>query len=205
MLEIAQQAGPMREPATVWLLGRMSNDWASHDLRPALKAAGTYDPDTLTLREAIVPRPAADLVELSVEEVVGLTGDATRGKNAATACLACHAVGGMGADLGPALDGWGRGKSAEVIATAIVRPSAEIALGYDGVELRTRDGLTIQGVLSKDGDPLMMRSMGGITQIVPASRVMSRRRTPGSLMMSAAQLGLKPQDVADLVAFLRSN
>ena len=50
----------------------------------------------------------------------------------------CHAIGGTGAELGPALDGWGRGKSAEVIATAIVRPSAEIAHGYDGTELRRR-------------------------------------------------------------------
>ena len=114
----------------------------------------------------------------------------------------CHAIGGTGAELGPALDGWGRGKSADVIATAIVRPSAEIAHGYDGTEIRTKDGLTIQGVLIKEGDPLMMRSMGGITQIIPADRVASRRRMPGSLMMSAAQLGLTAQDVADLVAFL---
>ena len=73
----------------------------------------------------------------------------------------CHSIGGTGAELGPALDGWGRGKSADVIATAIVRPSAEIAHGYDGMELKTKDGLTIQGVLLKEGDPLMMRSMGG--------------------------------------------
>ena len=117
----------------------------------------------------------------------------------------CHSIGGTGAELGPALDGWGRGKSAEVIATALVRPSAEIAQGYDGTEIRTKDGLTIQGVLIKEGDPLMMRSMGGITQIIPADRVATRRRMPESLMMSAAQLGLTAQDVADLVAFLRSN
>ena len=80
----------------------------------------------------------------------------------------CHSIGGTGAEFGPALDGWGRGKSADVIATAIVRPSAEIAHGYEGMELKTKDGLTIQGVLIKEGDPLMMRSMGGITQIIPA-------------------------------------
>ena len=115
----------------------------------------------------------------------------------------CHSIGGAGAELGPVLDGWGQGKSADVIATAIVRPSAEIAHGYEGTELKTKDGLTIQGVLLKEGDPLMMRSMGGITQIIPADRVASRRRIPGSLMMSAAQLGLSAQDVADLIAFLR--
>ena len=62
-----------------------------------------------------------------------LTGNAARGKTTSARCLMCHTIGGIGAELGPALDGWGRGKSAAVIATAIVRPSAEIALGYDGV------------------------------------------------------------------------
>ena len=93
--------------------------------------------------------------------------------------MMCHTIGGTGAELGPTLDGWGRGKSAEVIATAIIKPSAEIAHGYEGSELRTKDGLTIQGVLLKEGDPLMMRSMGGVTQIIPADRVAQRRRYPG--------------------------
>jgi putative heme-binding domain-containing protein len=117
----------------------------------------------------------------------------------------CHAVAGAGAELGPALDGWGRGKSAEVVARAIVQPNAEIAHGYEATELKTNDGLTIQGVLIKEGDPLMMRSMGGLTQIIPRDRVANRRRMRESLMMGAAQLGLTAQDVADVVAFLRSN
>ena len=41
----ADRRAPLREPATWWLLNRMSNDWADHDLRPALKAAGIYDPE----------------------------------------------------------------------------------------------------------------------------------------------------------------
>jgi len=47
--------------------------------------------------------------------------------------------------------------------------------------------------------------MGGVTQIIPADRVANRRRLPQSLMMSAAQLGLSAQEVADVVAFLRNN
>jgi putative heme-binding domain-containing protein len=205
MLSFAEPNGALSAPATLWLLNRMSNDWADYGLRPALKAAGIYDPETITLKEVVVPKPAADLPELPVDEIVRLTGDAARGKNTATRCQMCHSIGGAGADFGPTLDGWGQGKSTDVIATAIVRPSAEIAHGYEGVELKTKDGLTIQGVLMKEGDPLMMRSMGGITQIIPADRVASRRRIPGSLMMGAAQLGLTAQDVADLAAFLRTN
>ena len=205
MLTIAQSETPLKEMATFWLLNRMKSLWAEFELRPALKAAGIYDPDAITLKESVVPKPAADLPELSLDEVVKLTGDAARGKTTATRCVMCHSVGGTGAEFGPALDGWGRGKSAEVIARAIVRPSAEIAHGYEGVEVRTKDNLTIQGILIKEGDPLMMRSMGGITQIIPMDRVAQRRRLPESLMMSAAQLGLTTQDVADLVAFLRGN
>jgi putative heme-binding domain-containing protein len=118
----------------------------------------------------------------------------------------CHTVAGVGAELGPGLDGWGRGKSAEVIARALVTPSSELAQGYEGTEFKTKEGLTIQGLLIKQGDPLMMRSMGGVTQVIPANRVAERRRMQKeSLMMSAAQLGLTAQDVADLVAFLRAN
>ena len=74
----------------------------------------------------------------------------------------------------------------------------------DSTELRTHDGLTIQGLLIQQGDPLMMRSMGNVTQLIPANRVAAQRRMNESLMMSAAQLGLNAQDVADLVALLRA-
>jgi putative membrane-bound dehydrogenase-like protein len=205
MLAFARTDGPLREPATLWLLNRMTNDWSEYGLRPALKAAGIYDPETITLHEVVVPQPAPDLPELSVEDIAQRTGDAARGKNTAAACLMCHAIGGTGAELGPALDGWGRGKSPAVVATALVRPSAEIAQGYDGTEIKTKDGLTIQGLLIKEGDPLIVRSMGNVTQTIPADRVASRRRMTQSLMLSAAQLGLSAQDVADIVAFLRSN
>ena len=206
MLALAAPNSPVSEPATWWLLNRMSNDWASHGLLPALKTAGIYDPETIVLKEIVTPKPAADLPELSEAEIGRLTGDAARGKTTVARCLMCHAVGGTGAELGPVLDGWARGKSAEVIVTALVRPSAEIAQGFEGTELRTKDGLTIQGLLVKQGDPLMMRSMGGVTQVIPANRVAERRRMQKeSLMMSAAQLGLTAQDVADLVAFLRAN
>ncbi len=205
MLTLAEPNSPMRDVAVLWLLNRFSSDWKDYGLRPALKTAGIYDPESITLKEVVTPPAPADLPELSIEEIIKLTGDAARGKTTSARCVMCHAIGGTGAEFGPALDGWGRGKSADVIATAIVRPSNEIAHGYEGWELRTKDNLTIQGVLIKEGDPLMVRSMGGITQIIPMDRLTGRRRMPQSLMMSAAQLGLTPQDVADLIAFLQSN
>jgi putative heme-binding domain-containing protein len=205
MLKLAGDKGPVSELATWWLLNRLSNSWSDHNLRNALKVTGIYDPDAIRLEEVVAPRPPVNAPELSIDEIARLQGNAAKGKDVATRCMMCHAVAGTGVELGPALDGWGRGKSPEVIARAIVTPSAEIAQGYDATELKTTDGLTIQGLLIKEGDPLMIRSQGGFTQIVPANRVQGRRRMTESLMLSAAQLGLTAQDVADLIAFLRAN
>ena len=128
MMRLAKANDALREPATWWLLNRLSNSWADHGLREALKTAGIYDPDAIVLREAIVPKPPANLPELSIDEIVRLKGDAAKGKISAVRCVACHTIDGTGFELGPALDGWGRGKSAEVIARALVLPSAEIAM-----------------------------------------------------------------------------
>ena len=203
MLALAAPSSPFREIATFWLLNRMSNSWASHGLGPALKSAGIYDPDAIVLKEFVAPPPAAGAVEPSIAEVLRLTGDAPRGKASRAAASLCHTIGSTGTELGPALDGWGRGKSPDVIATAIVDPNADIALGYGGTEIRTKDGLTIQGLVIKQNDPVMMRSMGGITQIIPNNRIAGRLAMPRTLMMSPSQLNLTAQDVADVIAFLR--
>jgi hypothetical protein len=94
MLSLAAPDSSLREPATYWLLNRLTNDWAgaAYGLGPALKTAGIYDPESITLRESVVPPAPAGLPELSVDEIVRLTGDATRGKNAAVRCQMCHAV-----------------------------------------------------------------------------------------------------------------
>lgn len=204
MLRLAGDKGPLSELATWWLLNRLSNSWADHNLSAALKVMGIYDPDTVRLEPAVAPRAPANAPALSIDDIVKLPGDAARGREVATRCLVCHTIAGAGADVGPSLDGWARGKSVAVIARAIVQPSAEIAEGFAGTELQTTDGLRIQGIVIKQGDPLMVRSQGGVTQIVPAKRIASRTRMTESLMLTPAQLGLTGQDVADLIAFLRT-
>ena len=203
MVELAAADGPLKEPATWWVLNRMSNDWSDHDLLPILKRRGIFDPETVRLQSAVMPPRDAALPVVQLNDVIARTGDAARGKDAFVRCTMCHALGGVGAEVGPALDGWTRGKTLPVIASAIVDPDAGIAHGYAGTTIRTTDGLTIQGLLIKEGDPLMIRSMGNVTQVVPAARVKARERLPRSLMLDAAQLGMTAQDVADVIAFLK--
>ena len=205
MVRLAAADGPLREAATWWVLNRMSNDWADHELLPTLRRHRIYDPDTVTLHDAVVPAGGPDTPAIDMADVLPLTGDAARGADVFTRCTMCHAGGGVGADVGPGLDGWAGGKSAQVIAAAIVDPDAGIAHGYAATTVVTKEGQTIQGLIIKEGDPLMVRSMGGVTQIVPVARVKSRDRMSRSLMPSAAQLGMTAQDVADVVAFLRAH
>ena len=65
------------------------------------------------------------------------------------------------------------------------------------------DGRKIHGLVLSGGNPLIVQSTGGVTQMIPASMVKERKRLGRSLMLSADQLGLTAQQVADVVAYLR--
>ena len=116
----------------------------------------------------------------------------------------CHELNGQGVEFGPALTGWGRSQPTEVITEALLDPSKDIANGFEGDEIVTKDGVTIHGMVLAEGEILIVRSMGGQTQFIPKSRIKSRKKLPHSLMLSATQLGMTPQEIADVVAFLRT-
>ena len=171
-----------------------------------MKTRGIYDPGKVVLQEVLIPEPdEAQKAALAVESVLALTGDAERGKTTAARCVMCHEIGGTGVPFGPALDGWGRGQTLEVIVRSIVDPGADISHGFDGTELVTKDGKTIHGLLIQDGNPAIITSMGGITQMIPKSQIQSKKKLSRSMMLSAAQLALTAQDVADLAAYLKEN
>ena len=159
----------------------------------------------MSLSPSLVP-PAGPTALPPAAEVARLTGDAVRGARSAQSCLLCHRIGGQGHEYGPGLDGFARGQSTEVVIQAILEPSAEIAHGYDGVAVDLTDGTQIHGRLLTTGDPVVIQSMGGLTQLVPAARIKGSPRKPlgRSLMLSADQLGLSAQDVADIVAYLKT-
>ena len=206
MLDIAAVDSPNKSNAIWWLLNRSSNDWQDFNLMPELTKRGIYDPGKIVVQEVVTPDPEASPKTLpAVAEILALKGDAERGKVTVQRCIMCHSVGGMGVEFGPTLTGWGKTQTREVIANSIVNPSTDIAHGYDGTELKTKDGKTVNGLLIKDGNPLIITSMGGLTQIIPAGKVEKKWKMKRSLMLSGDQLGLTAQDVADLVEYLKAN
>ncbi len=203
LLDIAQKAtGLTKAHAFWWLMNYKNSRWPDAGIDDALKSRGLYDPATVSLTPSIVPEPAA--AKLTVAEVMKLKGDAKKGAATTQACLLCHNLNGQGNDYGPALGGFGKAQTAEVVINAIVNPSAEIAHGFDGQQVNLRDGGQIHGLVLSAGDPVIVQSMGGLTQMVPAAKIRNRQPLGRSLMLSAEQLGLSAQDVADIAAYLKT-
>lgn len=194
---------PLKEHVLWWLIKRSTDEWAAFGVPEKLKAEGIFDPDAVPLVAVTTPEPPANPPGLDVDAVLALQGDAARGAIALQRCYMCHQVDGTGVDFGPNLSGWGRSQTPAVIAEALLNPSKDIAHGFDGVELTTKDGLTIQGVVLTDGDIVIIRSLGGQTQYVPRKRIAKRTKMSRSMMLSAAQIGLTAQDIADLIVRLR--
>ncbi len=188
-----------------WLLNRKTNDWSAHGLDAKLKPAGLYDPDNVRLTAVELPPPVPNAPVLPpASQIVKLGGDVERGKAAVGACYACHKIGAVGAEFGPELTEYGRQQTAEMIADAISNPSGTIAHGYAGSEVKTKDGLTIQGIVLSSGDPVILKSTGAMLQTIPRSKIESLTPMKRSLMYEPAQLGLSAQGIADIVAYLRS-
>lgn len=203
VLAIAKdKRSPIHEAAMWWLIKRSTDEWESFGIAEELKNEGIFDPETAKLTSIVTPPAVPSSIKL--DEVLKLQGNAQNGGQLVTRCVMCHQFNGQGVEFGPNLDGWGRSQPTEIVAQALIEPSKDIAHGYDGVELTLNDGTAIHGMLLTEGKIMIIRSMGGQNQFVPQSRVKSRRKLDRSMMLSATQLGLSAQDVADIVAFLRS-
>ena len=204
LLKVAKaDASPLKDHSLWWLIKRSTDEWSHLGVPEQLKAEGVFDPDSVPLVAVTTPEPPANPPGLDVASVLALQGDASRGAIALQRCYMCHQVDGTGVDFGPNLSGWGRSQTPAVIAEALLNPSKDIAHGFDGVEITTKDGLTIQGVVLTDGDIVIVRSLGGQTQYVPRKRIAKRTKMSRSMMLSAAQIGLTAQDIADLIVRLR--
>lgn len=204
LLDLAQNGtGAVPRHALWWLLNYRNSRWRAHGLDAELKSRGLYDPAAAVVSPSIVPEP--EPVRLPpAAEIAQLDGDAKRGAEKAQSCRLCHRFGGEGVDHGPDLTGWARRQATLVTIQAIVDPSSDIAHGFDGTTLTLHDGTLVQGIVESGGDPVVIRSMGGIVQLIPADRIKGRERMRRSLMLNAEQLGLTAPDVADVVAYLRT-
>ncbi|KAF0176767.1 MAG: membrane-bound dehydrogenase domain-containing protein [Limisphaerales bacterium] len=205
MLDIAAKTDKaVRAEALWWLLHKKDSAWKEHGLAAALKERGIYDPDKIELTSITVPEPPKISQPLTAAAIARLKGDVARGAQIATACHACHRIGNDGAEYAPNLTGWASRQPLDVVVRSIAEPSADISHGFAGHELTLKDGTVIHGLILADADPVIIMSTGAITQTVPKNRIVSKKPLGRSLMLSAEQMGMGQQELADIVAFLRT-
>ena len=200
MIKLAGEGSPVKGEAATWALMRMTGAWSQFDVRSELKKAGVYDEAKVIVNPIQVPE--APKPTYTSADVLAKSGDAAKGKALAQRCVMCHQIDGNGPAYGPELRGFATRQGREAVVTAIVEPSASIALGYEGTTLKLKAGGQIDGLLQSNNDPAVIKSAGGVSQLVPKKLIGGQSKLGKSLMMSGEQLGLNAQEVADLAAWL---
>lgn len=202
--DLATSAGDLASLARWWMINRGLTVWAHHGTRELLMSRGIYDPATVTVTAAVVPEFTEPKLP-PPDELVKLKGDPAAGKTQAARCVMCHRIDGQGVEYGPDLRNWVANQGRAAFFDAVRTPSASIALGYTGSAVQLKDGSVVEGLVFSRQDPLVVMSAGGVLQHIPANRV-ARTVNLGkkSLMLSAEQLGLTAQDLADLAAYLET-
>ena len=182
------------------------------EVRAAARALEDTFLATVADDESLVPPGQVPLIEQISEEtfrkfVAALTGPRDLKHGHAIfllACATCHRIGTEGKEMGPDLLGQ-LGMAEESLLKDILMPNERIRPGYETTLVQTRDGGALTGILKDDGaTSLTLVQPNGVVQVLLRKDVMGVRRLVPSLMPSFAE-GLKPSDLADLLAWLRSN
>jgi len=115
-------------------------------------------------------------------------------------CQACHAG---STRLGPGLAGSGKRLSRDDLLTAILNPSRDVAPIYRVTNIETKDNKRISGLITYDSREALLVQLGtGETKRIAGPDIESRTPSMKSLMPDGLLKGIKPEDLADLFAFL---
>lgn len=165
------------------------------------------DPKLREQARAILQAPAPQERQkalIEARKALELTGDATRGRTPfRQLCAACHRLDGEGIAVGPDLFGI-RNQSVEAILLHIVLPSQEIAPHFAHYRCETRDGRVFSGLLTAEtASAITLRQAQGLEETIERTNIAQLEVLPESLMPEGLEKNLPPQQLADLLAFLR--
>jgi putative heme-binding domain-containing protein len=137
--------------------------------------------------------------------VLELKGDAAKGKLVfAKSCAACHKLDGVGNDVGANLLAALPNKSGEDLLSAVFDPNREVDPRYVSYQAVTVDDRVLTGVVATETPTsITLRRADGKEDVILRSNLATLRSTGLSLMPVGLEKELKPQDVADLFAYLR--
>ncbi len=138
---------------------------------------------------------------------VALEGGNERGgrntflNNAALACSKCHALKNADKQIGPSLEGIGKGRSAEYLLESLIDPQAKIVPGYGLVTLTLKDGRNVTGTLMAEmAERLTVKHTDGSEKTYALSEIDSKTKPIGP--MPDVKALMNKRQLRDLVAYL---
>jgi putative heme-binding domain-containing protein len=120
-------------------------------------------------------------------------------------CVRCHQVNGQGGLVGPALTGVGVKYDRAKLIESVLYPSKQIFDGYQQTIVRMKDGKILNGAVQGETEAeLTLMDAEGNKHVVRKSDITGRKTSELSLMPEGIHTGLKPEEFADLIAYLES-
>ena len=136
---------------------------------------------------------------------LNLVGDAGRGRAAfSRLCVGCHQLGELGHEVGPDLHAVANHPPEKLLAN-ILDPSADVQPGFNAYQAQLVDGTELYGLIAAEtGNSLTFKLADGTPRLVLRKDVAALRGSNLSLMPEGLENGLQPQDLADLIGFLKA-
>ena len=155
-----------------------------------------------------LPKPtAADRAKVvaNYASVSTLKGDAQRGHTFFTQqCAICHRLKNEGKEVGPDL-AMVTDKPDDWLLTALFDPNAAVEPRYQALLVKLKNGTEVSGIVAGEtANNLTLRLPGGAEFPVLRADIAEEKPSGRSLMPEGLEAVLKPQDVADVIAWLRA-
>ncbi len=159
---------------------------------------GYLPPDPKGRKLGSNPRPSS---------ILGRTGDGKKGEvlffAQTSQCTKCHKLGEKGVALGTDLSAIGKTRTKSELLESILEPSRRVEPQYASYLVKTFDGRTFTGLLTKrDDKQVILRDAENKEITLAAGDVETVQPSRLSLMPDGLLSGFTPQEAADLLEFL---
>ena len=137
------------------------------------------------------------------EAAIHLSGNSANGASLFRQnCASCHRFRNDGFSVGPDL-GALASKAPDVLLLAIFDPNQTVEGRYLNYTALTRSDREVSGILvAETPTSLTLRNANGVEEVILRSDLKEFTSSGLSLMPDGLESALKPQDVADLIAYL---
>jgi putative heme-binding domain-containing protein len=119
------------------------------------------------------------------------------------ACINCHAIGGVGPEIGPDLISIGASAPVDYLIESLLQPSKKIKEGYHMTMLTGKDGSMLSGSeVSSNDKSITLRDTSGVLTTWPMSKVKQKQVVPMSMMPPGLTASLNREEFVHLISFL---